>query len=118
MQAADEEELVHLQNLLTQSQAAEAEAIRQAGEATQRLSAASTQHVSQLESELQEVCILHTLSTHLDAGHEPNGIRHTHSLDVNILMWEECSHLVLHAPRYAPSQLKVVCTFLSVPRLW
>jgi len=34
MQAADEEELVHLQNLLTQSQAAEAEAIRRAGEAT------------------------------------------------------------------------------------
>ena len=46
MQAADEEELVHLQNLLTQSQAAEAEAIRRAGEATQRLSATS---------ELQEV---------------------------------------------------------------
>ncbi|DBA94296.1 hypothetical protein WJX77_005306 [Trebouxia sp. C0004] len=54
MQAADEEELVHLENLLTQSQAAEAEAIRQAGAATQRLSAASAQHVSQLESELQQ----------------------------------------------------------------
>ncbi|KAL0024101.1 hypothetical protein WJX79_006964 [Trebouxia sp. C0005] len=54
MQAADEEELVHLENLPTQSQAAEAEAIRQAGEATQRLSAASVQHVSQLESELQQ----------------------------------------------------------------
>jgi len=47
---------VHLENLLSQSQAAEAEAIRQAGEATQRLSAASAQHVSQLESELQQVC--------------------------------------------------------------
>ncbi|KAL0047798.1 hypothetical protein WJX82_000192 [Trebouxia sp. C0006] len=54
MQAADEEELVHLENLLTQSQAAEAEAIRQAAEATQRLSAASAQHVTQLESELQQ----------------------------------------------------------------
>ena len=47
---------MHLENLLTQSQAAEAEAIRQAGEATRRLSAASAQHVSQLESELQQVC--------------------------------------------------------------
>ncbi len=48
---------MHLENLLSQSQAAEAEAIRQAGEATQRLSAASAQHVSQLESELQQVCV-------------------------------------------------------------
>ena len=47
---------MHLENLLTQSQAAEAEAIRQAAEATQRLSAASAQHVTQLESELQQVC--------------------------------------------------------------
>ena len=47
---------MHLGNLLTQSQAGEAEAIRQAGEATRRLSAASAQHVSQLESELQQVC--------------------------------------------------------------
>lgn len=58
MQAADEEELVHLQNLLTQSQAAEAEAVRQAGEATQKVSASSVQHVCQVESDLQQVCNL------------------------------------------------------------
>ena len=56
MQAADEEELVHLQNLLTQSQAAEA--VRQAGEATQKVSASSVQHVCQVESDLQQVCNL------------------------------------------------------------
>lgn len=54
-QAADEEELVHLQALLTQSQAAEAEAVRRASEATEQLSATSAQHVCQVESDLQQV---------------------------------------------------------------
>lgn len=58
VQAADEEERVHLQTLLSQSQASEAEAIRRAAEATQRLSSAFAQHQRQshLERELQEVC--------------------------------------------------------------
>ena len=55
LQAADEEELVHLQDLLAQSQAAEAEAIRRASAATERLSVTSAQHVRQTESDLQQV---------------------------------------------------------------
>lgn len=57
LQAADEEELVHLQSLLTQSRAAEAEAVRQAREAAEQLSATSAQHVCQLESDLQQVSL-------------------------------------------------------------
>ena len=38
------------------------------------------------------------------------------SLDENMLMWEECSHFVLHAPRSVPIQCKIVCTFMLVPR--
>ena len=57
LQAADEEERVHLQTLLSQSQASEAEAVRRASEAAQRHSAAAVQQSghAQTQIELQEV---------------------------------------------------------------
>ena len=61
MQAADEEELVHLQSLLAQSQAAEAEAIRRASEVTQKLAATSAQSVHQTETEFHKVTHSETL---------------------------------------------------------
>ena len=61
VQATDEEELTHLQNMLAQAQAAEAEANRRATEAAQRLVSTPRQRDSHLEQALQQVCALHCL---------------------------------------------------------
>lgn len=75
LQAADEEELVHLQSLLAQSQAAEAEAIRRARAATEQLSATSAQHVRRTESDLQQVYFACTKHMHLPALLHPCNLR-------------------------------------------
>ena len=58
VQATDEEELTHLQNMLAQAQAAEAEANRRASEAAQRLVSTPRQRDSHTEQALQQVCAL------------------------------------------------------------
>ena len=70
VQAADEEERLHLQTLLSQAQASEAEAIKRATEATQQLSVSSAQHHNQahIEAELQEVCCHLICCTFVTAG--------------------------------------------------
>ncbi len=75
---------MHLENLLTQSQAAEAEAIRQAAEATQRLSAASAQHVTQLESDLQQVCFFRRIDDAASA----------YMFGVHSQGWKQCRKLI------------------------
>ena len=57
VQATDEEELAHLQNLLAQTRAAEAEANRRASEATQKLASCSTPRDSQAEQAMQKVYV-------------------------------------------------------------